>query len=261
MSMRCQDTQKFLQPYLDGEFDSGEKGALEAHLSGCGACQRVANSELSFRKAMRESLATPSLPNGFRDKIVRALDETDAQARPSWAKRTAPFAGIFAAAAAAAFFFGSHVLWPAQSESGLVKDAVRVHQRNLPSEVSGDKVDSLFAGRMDVPVHPPRHLQGIDANMSGARFSRLMGRDSAQVEYNTPDHRLSLHIFAAKKVDTRGARRHRVGGRVFFVGQARGYNVVYTQKNQVGYVFTSDIKAGRLMKAIAAAMAGPPGPG
>ena len=73
MSSRCQDTQKLLQPYLDGEFDGGEKSALEAHLADCKDCQSLANSELGFRKAMREArrLSRKNVRSGGRPSGMR----------------------------------------------------------------------------------------------------------------------------------------------------------------------------------------------
>ena len=43
--MNCQDVQKFIHAYLDGEFDEREWATLAAHLEQCSGCRRMAEFE------------------------------------------------------------------------------------------------------------------------------------------------------------------------------------------------------------------------
>lgn len=83
--MTCEDTQRELTSYLDGELDVDRGRAVRGHLRGCAPCRTAAHSESILRDGLR-SLPTldPPAPlwSGVRRRLAEA-EVADAR-RPRW---------------------------------------------------------------------------------------------------------------------------------------------------------------------------------
>ena len=62
--MNCNDVQKFAYSYLDGEFDSRDRGEFEAHLAHCRPCHQAVGCDAAYRAVVRETLQRA--PDGMR---------------------------------------------------------------------------------------------------------------------------------------------------------------------------------------------------
>ena len=52
----CRDLEPLLQPYVDGEFEPGDRADVETHLAHCPACRTLVEGERRLRVRMREAL-------------------------------------------------------------------------------------------------------------------------------------------------------------------------------------------------------------
>ena len=255
-AMSCGDVHKLVHPYLDGEFEEGDRALLEEHLAGCDGCRRLVAFESSFKHGLKARLKRPAAPPALRQRVLSALDRADAAGDgpvPRLWRRAMPVAAVLAAAAAVAVFLGT----PARNAADgapLVEDAIRAHEKNYPIEVSGneEKVKVFFAGRVPVPVRPP-HLGHPGAALVGARHGHLRGRDAAQIVYQVDSSSMTVTIFDAGglRLDSL-PRSRRVGTHHLYTGTARGYNVVLYEDRGVGYVFTSDLDEDRMVDLVSA---------
>src|SRR5215469_13086191 len=73
--MTCAEFERFLHPYLDGEFEADEQLEFERHLAGCEARSRTVHAETGFRDALRRTskLAASVAPARLREKIQTGL--------------------------------------------------------------------------------------------------------------------------------------------------------------------------------------------
>ncbi|NVJ28919.1 zf-HC2 domain-containing protein, partial [Myxococcus sp. AM011] len=53
--MTCQELERLLYPYLDGEFQPEERHDVESHLEGCSACVARVDEEMQLRQALRRA--------------------------------------------------------------------------------------------------------------------------------------------------------------------------------------------------------------
>ena len=53
-TLTCLEVQRFLHPYMDGEFDDREELELEQHLQHCSHCQQELRLHQSLKRQMRE---------------------------------------------------------------------------------------------------------------------------------------------------------------------------------------------------------------
>lgn len=116
--MTCDDTQRRLTAYLEGDLDADSGTLVRGHLRGCAACRRVASDEAALRDGLR-ALPTldppPSLWAGVQARL--AAEEQAEAARPRWRRalaRWAPALPRFAAGGLVAAAAVTVVWWRTQ---------------------------------------------------------------------------------------------------------------------------------------------------
>jgi mycothiol system anti-sigma-R factor len=78
--MSCRELDAFLHPYLDGEFDAGERTEFEHHLSTCAPCAAAVAQERALRQKVREAMSrAPAAPAQLRASIQQGLGRTQRQ--------------------------------------------------------------------------------------------------------------------------------------------------------------------------------------
>ena len=129
----------------------------------------------------------------------------------------------------------------------LLEDIAQRHARNLPSEVSGaqpEQVANFFTGRLDIPVRPVR-FHGVSARLVGARISHVWDRMAAALYYDVGGRRVTVFVFDSavlpRAFDTESLQPIRVNDHPAYVGNARGYTVVLSERGGVAYAVTSDL--------------------
>jgi mycothiol system anti-sigma-R factor len=250
--MNCQDVQKFIHAYLDGEFDEREWATLAAHLEQCSSCRRMAEFEERFRTALKRSLPPVAAPETLRASVGRALDEAEAEEMtPDWTRRWA-WRLIPAAAAAtlivAAFFAKQRELTPPNM---LAAQSIEWHRLRLPMDVkatSTEAVQRFFSDKVPFAVRPPAFAR--QARLDGARLANLREHQAVYLTYRVGDSRVSVFIFDPQAVPTAGPVR-RVGRRQVYWQDVQGYPVAMYTSGGTGYAVTSDMDPERLVQLIA----------
>lgn len=197
--MNCDDIQKGIYVYLDGEFAEPERLAFEAHAHACARCRHRVERERLFISSFRAKVPTASPPEGFEERMRQAL-----AAAPSPENKTSGPSGsrwsrpALLAAAAALIAVPSVVAWRLTSgESGgehrVAMEAVATHQEDLPMEVRGSQrqirsfLEANVPFRVEVPpVDDPR------IELVGARLTRVDGREAVLLNYEVDGERLTV---------------------------------------------------------------------
>jgi anti-sigma factor (TIGR02949 family) len=272
MALTCTDIHEVVAPYIDGELADEDRAAFEEHVGACASCRDLAASERAWRSGLRAKLTPPAAPAGLRARIAGALDAADVdEAVAAGATRPGsgwlPATAVIAAAAAIAVF-----LWqPGASTSGgdgaqaaeVVPNLIDNHIRARPLEVTGPLPDvcSRLEREVGVPVRPPDFspIDGHPVAFQRATVNRLglrgLGdRNAARLEYEISvgrgRHRMTVQVFDATGVKVSAERKRRVADHDVWLGSARGYNVVYFNRNGVGYAITSDVDEDTLFRLI-----------
>jgi anti-sigma factor (TIGR02949 family) len=256
-AMRCNDVERFVHPYVDGEFDTIERANFEQHVAECATCRELVAFQTAFKSNLKARLRRPAAPEALQGRIVAALDAADAAGdgpvTPIW-RRVAPTAAIVAVAAAMLLFFGIRRFSQAD-DSPIVEEAIRAHENNYPVEVVGaDNISTFMQGRVRVPVRPPR-FRRPNVQVIGARLGHLQSRDVAQIVYRIDGSRqLTVYVFDPSGFQMEGQQVRTVENRRVFYGQRRGYNVVYFLDHGVGYAFASDLGTDEMIRLVPAAL-------
>jgi len=249
--MRCSDVEKFVHPYVDGEFEAEDRELLDRHLAGCDRCRELVAFQQNFRSSLRARLQRPVPPAALHDRIVRALDAADAHGQgpvpPVW-RRALPLTAAITVAAGTLVAVGTFA--PGNGGSPIVEEAVRAHEKNLPVEVGGteDNVRMWMAGKVPVPVRPPP----LGAQLIGGRLTHLRSRDAAQLLYRMPRTTVTVMVFDPSGLPMSGREKRMVGTREVYLDEARGYNVVFYRDRGVGYALASDLDSDEMLRLVSA---------
>lgn len=248
--MNCQEVQKFLQAYLDGEFDARESAEITAHLETCEQCLEAARFEELYRNQIKRLAPRQSAPPALRGRLRRALDEVEPEQRFALGRRL-----WWAIPAAAALLLVVGVGLSGQIRRGgpdLVEQSISWHRRQLPMDVSGpsfERVRQFLQDKVPFAVRQPA-LNAPDLRLVGARLLNLGAQPAAYLTYQQGSRRISVFVYDPSAVPANG-REVRVGGQRLRLRGARGYNVLMYTAGGTGYAVTADMDDQQLMRLVA----------
>lgn len=191
--MQCSDTRALLSASLDGAIDSGERGAIDAHLRECPRCR----SELELLRVLKHAIARlPSReePPGAVRAHVEAL-RLGPRSPIGWPLLLAP--ALAAAAAALALMLPlrhQHGDKGATLADHLVWDHLSSVPEVRPAEIASANPQAIlnfFSGHLPFPPTVPR-VPGAD--LLGARLCQIEGRRVELIFYKRESRTLSLFI-------------------------------------------------------------------
>ena len=246
--MDCQETQKFIHAYLDGEFDERERAAVTAHIEGCEGCRRTARMEGSFRRALSDLNQPVSAPPRLRARVRQRLAEED-QSR----QRKKILRWVLIPAAAAALLVGAvQISWRSLNpEPSLAEESISWHRQSLPMDVTGPgsaPVKRFFSNKVPFAVRPPT-LGNPRARLVGARLSNLGPGRAALLSYMVNGQRVTVFITDPDTITSTG-NEIRSGNHKMYHQGVRGYNVLKFISGGTGYTVTSDMDQERLVRLV-----------
>ncbi|MFZ3329152.1 MAG: anti-sigma factor [Candidatus Acidiferrales bacterium] len=243
--MACNDNQRLLHAYFDGELDLVRSIEFEDHLKSCPDCSR----DFANQQALRNSLQAPSLyqraPENLKTKI-RAQIPRKMQPQPvSTGRRTAIEWLAVAAAIVVAILLGAKVIPNVGSREQtdlLAEQIVASHIRSLqPGHLfdvqSTDQhtVKPWFDGKLDF-APPVTDLADKGFPLVGGRLDYLDQRDVAALVYQRQKHLINVFVWPGESKTTKAAE----------VRTIRGYNLVFWQENGMNFCAVSDLNAAEL---------------
>lgn len=247
--MTCQELDRFLYPYLDGEFQPEERKDVEAHLETCADCAgRVAAEQqirLTLRRAARHSVQTARAPSSLRAGIQAGLQREQRRAQVGLWLRASAVALVMVTAG------GTWVSLHESERQRLVAEAVKRHTRNLPHEVASTSPEAMtqwFLGKLDHPVNVP---DLPNTTVSGGRISNVEKYEAAYISYEAapsegaPARKLGLFVFN----DTGGNVKAKALPAVE-VDSSQGYNVALWRDGEIVYELVSDLDEADIRKML-----------
>jgi anti-sigma factor (TIGR02949 family) len=255
--MDCEDAERALDPWIDGELSADDSVELRAHLDACEPCRLLSNARAEERRALRRCLrnAHAFAPPALRLRIVQALE---AERRPWWRRAVAPLpiAAVGACCAGLAL-----VLVLRAGADPLADEAVMRHARDLPLEITTasvgpESIPAWFTGKLDFNPRPPRFAEP-DVRLVGARLSHIHDRPAAYIRYELPRGRLGLFILEdrERRFGERG-RAVRVGPHEVHVLNAHGYNIAVWRRGEIVYSLVTDLDEEQIARLLRTAAQG-----
>ncbi|AKQ65844.1 Putative transmembrane protein [Myxococcus hansupus] len=254
--MNCQDLERLLYPYLDGEFQPEERMDVETHLSGCAECRRCAEEEQQMRQALRRaarhSVSGMRAPASLRAGIQGGLRQEQRRAQFGvWLRAGAMVLVVVTVGGGWAAFHTEQRLSAARAE------AVQRHSKSkaLPFEIASntpEHVEEWFKDKVDPRITVP---QIPKAKPLGGRISILNGREVAYISYETlpdtddePRRRLGVFVLPG---EGEAAIPRLQALQAVEVDSAQGFNVVTWRDDEIVYEMVTDMDEGDIRRMLA----------
>lgn len=254
--MTCQDFERFLQPFADGEFEGDESAEFEAHLNACAGCRAAVAEQRAFRRKLRETVRqpcslNPALPAGLRERVSAALRAEQAFQRcPFWKRPALAYAAALTVVASSAVYY-LRIGQARDRVATYAEAAIANHRRGLPLEVQDIQpigIQRWLHGKVDFAPQVPQ-LRKV--SLIGARLSNLSDRQAAYIAYGAGDERrVSLFVFDAPDLEVQGGRR--IADREVLLTNQHGYNVVLWKDHEIAYSLVSDLDEQDILEMVSA---------
>ncbi|HYH97568.1 anti-sigma factor family protein [Hyalangium sp.] len=248
--MTCQELDRLLYPYLDGEFQPEERLDVETHLETCAACAHRVEEEReiqqALRRAARHAIQSRGAPDSLRQGIQLGLRRQQRRAyQLQWLR-------MGAAALVVVAVGGGWISLRPDERQRLVDDAARRHAKKLPFEISNTAPEHVEAWFQDKVDHRVRVLRLPNAQLSGARISNVKERPAAYISYETrPEkegqagRRIGVFVIDDKARELAAPALPAVE-----VDSSQGYNVAVWRDGEIVYELVSDLSEADIRKML-----------
>jgi anti-sigma factor RsiW len=204
--MNCDEAERFLDAYLDGELELSQQLELEKHLSGCPECQAALEERREFRAFFNAVAPSYKAPTELRDKVLAITREKPAAATPKvrrfpwWRQRWLYAAALLAIGLPVAWmvFYGNR-------EPRFAAQAVSDYRRalfvdHLCDVVSPDPkvVKSYLTAKLNFSP-PVVDLASAGYQMRGGRIDIVENRRVAALLYRRNKDLVNLFMWPATR--------------------------------------------------------------
>lgn len=265
-AMRCLDTARALDAFVDGELEASDALHVDCHIEGCPTCAERVAFQRTIKQEIKREAREERTPDALRARILRdaaMVRGREHVRRPTW-RSAVPWA----VAASIALMVGGGMrafgtrpttvdtnqpVTAAAANSFVIDEFGASHASPLPpEEIDPVRVTSVFSPIVGVPVQPDMFAFEIASSkpthFSGARLMRVHNQAAATLFYEVGGRRVTIFVFDPQRIHVRGAPfmsakyvRARNEDRVIFMGRAKGYPVATFERDGVGYAVSGDM--------------------
>ncbi len=250
--MTCEQVQKLLDAYVDGELDLVHNLEIEEHLQDCGPCQISYQNQLTLKKALKQETLYYALPAGLQKNIQtslsRAVSKQPVPLSRLSSRRWVRSAGLIAAGLVVLLVGGLLLLAnifsssPSGKNELLAQEVVASHVRSLmvghlEDVASTDQhtVKPWFDGKLDFsPTVEDFAEKGYP--LIGGRLDYLDKQPVAALVYQRNKHIINLFIWPAHSSLKTDAQTETL----------QGYHLFYWSKAGWNYWAVSDLNTSEL---------------
>lgn len=236
--MNCQEVEKLLDGYADGELDLVRTLEIEQHLRDCQECSRELQNKEKLRKAMSGGSLYYVAPGSLGRRVSSALSKTQGvrffPRAPIWS-----WQGLAVALTLTIIISLSliAIMRIPSADDQLTQELISSHVRSLMANhltdvPSSDQhtVKPWFNGRLDFS---PQVLDLVQQGFTlvGGRLDYIGNKPVAALVYQRRKHFINLYIWLSASDSNTGEK----------TWTRQGYNLIRWEKSDMTYWAVSDI--------------------
>jgi anti-sigma factor (TIGR02949 family) len=240
----CENSERLLRAYFDGELDLVHSLEFEEHLKTCPQCANELREQQTLRNSLRSANLYERAPESLRARVRATLpSEARPQSIPTTRRPVIEWLAI-AAAILIALLLGIKVIPDigSQKQNLVAEEIVASHIRSLqPGHLmdveSTDQhtVKPWFDGKLDfAPPVVDLATQGFP--LVGGRLDYIGRRNVAALVYRRQRHFVNVFIWPEEKNNAKPPE----------VQTIQGYNVVSWSRNGMNFCAVSDLNSTEL---------------
>jgi anti-sigma factor RsiW len=244
--MTCQELDRLLYPYLDGEFQPEERVDMETHLAVCADCTRRVEEEReiqqALRRAARHSIQASRAPASLRAGIQLGLRQEQRRASQFQILKMGAAALVVVAVG------GAWVALRTEERQRRVDAIVKRHKMTLPYDLTNatpEQIEQWLLTQKAPPVPLPRFPK---TRPDGVRLSH----DAVSVSYETEPEKEGesvRRITLLAMDDPRGELSAQESPSVQ-VDSSNRYSVVVWRDGEVVYNLVGDLSESDIIKLV-----------
>ena len=243
--MSCQDAQRLMNGYVDGELELTGSLEIERHMQDCQVCAQAYQSHRAMRSAMADGSFYYDAPANLQKRVTTAVRKAN-KGRPrrevlSW-RWAVPAAAVAVIAIVAWGAFS--ILQRSSTDDLLAQEIVSGHVRSLMANhltdvPSSDQhtVKPWFGGKLDFSP-PVVDLTESGFSLIGGRLDYIGNRPAAALVYLHRQHLINLFVWQSADNSDSGNKA--------LIRQ--GYNLIRWNKSGLIYWVVSDLNNGELQE-------------
>lgn len=244
--MMCDEVERYMDPYVDGELAAGSSAGVEEHLRTCAACRRRVAEREALGRLVRTAPYYPA-PDRLRAAVSARAHRSDSTRRLlTWAAAAALIVSI----GGTTMLVSNRTRLEGQAAAATTEEVVSGHVRSLMGEHLFDvrstdqhTVKPWFLGKLDFSP-PVTDLASAGFPLVGGRLDYLAGRPVAALVYQRQKHTINVFVWPE------------VGGVDATSGQSiRGFNVHHWSRGGMTFWAVSDLNDSELTTFVRALQA------
>ena len=245
--MICQEAQRLIDPYLDGELDLVRSLEIESHLNNCQTCTQAYNELRSLHAAVSHTALRFEPPAALRNRVRSAVrDESEVTHRSSrlswrWMIPVVSFAMLVIVGLSLLALLSrpsTNDLVAQEIVSSHVRSLMEKHLTDVPSS-DQHTVKPWFDGRLDFSP-PVKDLASAGFSLVGGRLDYIGNRAVAALVYQHRQHYINVFVWPSTGASDASERA--------LVRQ--GYNLINWTNAGMNYWAISDLNLAELQQFV-----------
>ena len=249
----CEETQEYLQEFMDATLAPDQVGRLQAHLETCPACADALAVQREIRNQVAAGVPRREPPAELRQKVREILTPKEA---PAWGLLPKP--ALQWGMAFAALVLISLVSLTLLNRGGerippILIEAVNDHRSFVmrgtpPTESTADRqqVRKWLAAKVGFEVDPPAGQVG-ELRFMGGDVTFFLERKVACLLYGKGQTLVSLFVLPDQGIEVPRSGFRRVDGLEMYVASQDGYGVALWKKGNLLYSLVADLPPDELV--------------
>lgn len=199
--MNCEETERYLDPYLDRELELNQRLELEGHLSLCTSCWCLAQERKDSRFYFMDSAPTYKAPPELRSRVLATVRQSEAKATFAFLR----YRWVFAAAAfIAGLSLALNTFFP-DVQKEVNRQAVLRHSRSISTDhlvevasTNPQVVKSWLTAKLDFSP-PVVDFPASEYSLVGGRVDVIQDHLVATIVYKNDKDLVTLFCWPPNK--------------------------------------------------------------